>query len=761
MAVRLPMRLGVIAESERVADSPDRAFVIEPSVGSVARSKGSLYLLVTCTQPGGRAREATRIVAEAIRDLYYYDESAGIRVCLVKAIIAAGKRLAHDRERYGLALDAAGNGPVGVAAAVVRGAELYVVSVGPAEAYLVRQARISTLPDPHRERGLPAAALEPEVWRGDLAIGDSLALISPNVVARLGVDELKDALVTLHPQSAMEHLHNRFVTADGHGSDGAIAFEATEVSATQKQRTLVPVRAPEPLAGAPERSPIPLADSVSDGVAAVQAGAHQARSAARGVFSRALWRLQDLLPRREPRYRRVTTVTTRRENQRRAAVAVISLALLAAAVGVAAFLGTGGQQEGTLSSLTVGQRALQQVQGDLAQVTAPGIDLVVDDPPTAQRLLADAYRQLAVAEAAGIPAVTTTPLRERTVAALDRLFRVVDVAPRVAFTFAGKTPPNLAGLVRGPDGAPYVLDAATKTVYRIDLKAKKAVAVVKAGMATAAGVKVGEPRFIAVGGPDLLVLDAKNVLWRWRPADRKGNGTLTRVKVNGATTWGSDVLAIGTYLRNPDAGLYNLYVVDPSEQQILRYSPAADGNGFPAPSSGYLATAQSVDAVTALLIDGDVFVVDGGAIERYVAGHTGDWRAADPGDEILRPAPSFLLIASATAARTGSLYALDRTNGRVIAYDKGSGEFREQYRLGAAGGWGDVRAMIVDAGKDGDPSTLWWIDAGRLMSASLAASPSGAATETGSPSPSGSPPASRAAGPSAGATGSTAPSSAP
>ena len=48
-----------------------------------------------------------------------------------------------------------GNGPIGSAIAVVRDNELYVATVGPAEAYLIRQARLSTLPDPHRERGLP------------------------------------------------------------------------------------------------------------------------------------------------------------------------------------------------------------------------------------------------------------------------------------------------------------------------------------------------------------------------------------------------------------------------------------------------------------------------------------------------------------------------------------------------------------------------------------------------------------------------------
>ena len=102
MAVRLQIRLGTVPEEQRLSDSPDRVLVVEPTVGAVSRSKGSLYLLVTCRQTGKGPREATRFVAEAIRDQYYYDESAGIRVCIVKAIVAANRKLNHARDRLGI-----------------------------------------------------------------------------------------------------------------------------------------------------------------------------------------------------------------------------------------------------------------------------------------------------------------------------------------------------------------------------------------------------------------------------------------------------------------------------------------------------------------------------------------------------------------------------------------------------------------------------------------------------------------------------------
>ena len=277
---------------------------------------------------------------------------------------------------------------------VVRGNEMYVATVGPAEAYLIRQARLSTLPDPHRERGLPSSGLEPEVWRGEVTVGDSLVLISPNIVARLGADELKDAMVTLHPQSAMEHLHQRFRAAEGAGSDGAIAFEATEVAPTTRGRVLVPVRPPEPLAGAPDRSPIPLADNVQAAGAAMSAAADSARVVAGNAMERIIARLHEVLPRRKPAYRRVTPLASRRETQRRAAIAVIALLVVVGSLAMSVWAFGGQRQQQAISSVNAGQDALDKAKANLALVSGPGIDLIEDDRDQAIQLLTEAYDQL-------------------------------------------------------------------------------------------------------------------------------------------------------------------------------------------------------------------------------------------------------------------------------------------------------------------------------------------------------------------------------
>ncbi len=738
------MKLGFVPEQDRLPDSPDTIVTHEPTIGATLRSKGSLFLLVTGRVSGPRLREATELVAQSIDHDYFYDESAGIAVCLAKAIKAANKKIAQQRDRLG---GDVASGPIGVAAAVVRGNELYVVTVGPAEAYLIRQARLATLPDVNREHGLPAAELEPDVWRGEISVGDSLLLASPGLVARLGTDAIKDALVTLHPQSAAEHLHHQFVAADGSGSDGAIALEATEVSATTKQRHLIPVKPPEPLAGTPDRSPIPLADGVSAGAAAVSQSASKAKTAAGGAAGRLFGGFLDRLPRRGvPHDRRVTSASSRQETQRRAAVAMLALVVVIASLGLGVwYLGGSGGSPSNLGSLNAGQKALRAAQTAIDQVYGPGVDLVKNDPPQAKELLTKAWQQLEAAAAGGIPASAIAPLRTKAQAGLDELYGLTPVGASTLFSFAdAKTPADLGGVVYGPDRVPYVLDRATQAVYRVDTRTGKATPVARSGQAVS-GVKIAEPRYIALAGPDVLILDSKNQLWRWRPAG-SGKGSLAKVKVKGASSWGDDIRGLGAFVRNVDQGLYNLYVVDPSGKQILVYTPAFDGSGFPGDPSGWLAAPQDVSTVDTMLIDGDVYLSRDGGITRYARGGKTGWTPADPGDALLRPAPAYSVIASGTDKGLGSVYGYDRANSRVLKIDKDNGAIQAQYRLATGDpGWADLRGMIVVAGTGSEPDTLIWVDKGRVMSSLLeaiqgpTASPGASPSASSSASPAASP----------------------
>jgi hypothetical protein len=430
--------------------------------------------------------------------------------------------------------------------------------------------------------------------------------------------------------------------------------------------------------------------------------------------------------------------------QRRAAMALLALVVVVGGLGAAAFLFGGRQPTGAaIATLDSAQTALDTARANLNRVIGPGIDLVANDPQHAEQLLTEAYTSIETASHGGIPASTTGPLRTQIVAGLDRLYKMVDVTSTALFTFPDKPAVDLKALVKGPDGAPFVLDAATKTVYRIDLANRKASAIFRAGNKPSTGGTEGTPILIGVGGRDLLMVDDKNVVWRWRPANTTGKGTITRVTAKGASEWGAGVLAIGTFIRDSEANLYNFYVVDPSQQQILRYSPAADGGGFPSSPNLWLTAARDVSGISSMYIDGDVWVADGGQILRLVSGNSAGWTAVAPGDSILRHVPAYRVIGSAADRRTGTIYGYDPANQRVIALSKVNGAYIQQFRLAsAATGWSDVRGFYIQAGLQGEPDTMVWLSANGIQSVVLEAAGT-TPSESSAPSAQASPAASR------------------
>ncbi|MFI5253934.1 MAG: hypothetical protein ACHQ15_00530 [Candidatus Limnocylindrales bacterium] len=744
MAVRLHLKIGIVPGPDRLPTSADTVIHREPETGSAIRSKGNLYGLV-CVRSGaaGRSAEAAALVGATIRDRYYYDESAGIPVCLQKAVLAANQQLRHGREGSGLA-----EGALGVCVAVVRGHELYVATIGDADAYLVRSARLLSLPDADRGDGLPAPG-DPRVhvWRGEIAVGDSLLLVSGNVTRLVGEEEFKNAVVTLHPQSAVEHLHHLFVAAGGDGSDTILALEASEAPVTRAEHRLVPVRPAEPLAGAPVRSPIPLADPLANAAAAVGDRVRGIRTILGGTVIAIADRLLDLLPRRAPRYRPVRPLWSRRDSQQRAGVAVLSLIGFFVVVGIGIWVLLPGK-EGTIGQVNAGEAALTAATGEIDQVYSGG--LIAADPTRATELLRQAWTDLKKATDLGVAEGTLRPLRDRATAGLDTLYGVRDVTSRVVFDLRASLSPNadVVDLVPGPDGAAYLLDHATSSLVRVDLATGKAKVVVTKGDADAGGRQIGEPWMLATAGPDIFILDLDSVLWRWRPSDAKGGGTLARLRLGGDTALGNDVKDMATFARNGTASLYFLYVVDPSSKQVLRFPPAADGSGYPAAPSDYLASPTDVTPFHQIFIDGDVYLLQSDRVVRYVQGHIDSFQLADPPDaDDVRPGHDYRLMAASPVADAGRMWLWDAEWKRVLLFSKSTSEYLEQY-MAAPGqeGFATMRGMYVVEG-EGAPAVMIWTDGSQLLSTTLtqtggpAASPSPSAGSSASvgASPSGSP----------------------
>jgi hypothetical protein len=154
--------------------------------------------------------------------------------------------------------------------------------------------------------------------------------------------------------------------------------------------------------------------------------------------------------------------------------------------------------------------------------------------------------------------------------------------------------------------------------------------------------------------------------------------------------------------------------------------------------------------MTSIYLDGDMYVVESGGLERFTSGKTGDWTAGVPNDTLLRPAPKVTLVAGSGERYKGRVYTFDPASRRILAYDKGKGTFVEQYRLaGGSDAWKDLRAMYVIGGVEDQPSTLVWLSADGVHQAVLTPTETPAAPgASGSPGPSGSAGPSSSAAPS-------------
>jgi hypothetical protein len=758
------MKLGVVAEPQRPPDSPDTVLVVEPSIGSTIRTKGNLYLVVTGSG-GGELRSATNMVAERIRHEYYYDESAGITVCLQKAVKTANREL-RITERLAVSHEG-GGGPIGIALAVVRANELYVATIGPAEAYLVRDARLLTLPEPGPASGLPNEdATDPEIWHGDMVAGDSLILISPNATRRIGLGPIQDAVIQLHPQVAIEQIH-RQLTGGGigvSGGDGMLALEASEVPVTQKLQPLKPVWPADSLAGVPAHSPIPLADNVMEGMSAAKHTAKQIQRTADGVVRHGVYGLFDRMPRRSVQRVRVTPIQVQRERQRRLASAVIGLLVVLGVVGSSLWYLGGTRVSNKVDQQQRGQSAYIQAESDVLSVFGAGRDLLTSDPRTAKQLLEDAYRNLKTAKQNGYTDDELASLSSQVMIGLNRLYKVTVLTPELVLSFGNDI---LTGIVQGPDSAAYVIDHSNDSLYRVDLgsRAKKVVTLKGVAPPNSGGAAVAAPLLLTTGGPDVVMLDDSNQVWRYRPPGPGaiGDGTTVKINVEDSGTWGANVRGIGTFLTDASLGQYNLYVVVPSAGNVFKYPPALDGTGYYAKArSPYILgeAGAGVNNVDDMYIDGSVYLLDGGIVKRYDSGQATvkNWTADPPGDTVVRPAAPYYtrIISDNVVADQGNLYIYDGPGRRVVVIAKSNGAYVGEYVLPASSPYfSAMTGMFIRTGPNGSSPTLFWIEAGNLLRASLTGagtaspSPGASGSETSSPSASASAKASGKAGPTA------------
>ncbi|MDH4334772.1 MAG: hypothetical protein OEW24_05870 [Chloroflexota bacterium] len=725
MSNRLSTRIGLPAADERGVGALDIVRFREPATGAEARTKGSLFVVAQLTGGAAPLANAASEALEALERDYYYDMSVGALGALSKALAGANRRLFHQRGRLGIPR----RGAVSIVALVVRGREGHVAKLGPAAAVIVRGGRMYELPPPPtaaeedpriRIRQVAetlgeALEVQPFTWQGELTPDDRIALLSRNLADVVGTDELQQAISTLRPAAAVEHLQQLFRIRGGVGSDGVLALEVIELAATATNRQLQAVRPAEPLAGLPDHSPVPLADAIG-------AGLHRAGDAIDGaqalVAKGILYGVNILLafvPRRRPAYPTSIPRTALREEGRRRRLGLLGMAGVAALMAVGASVASLPNPDPTDAILraSLARAAVVEAQDLVAAVSerVGGRDLVDRDPATATELLTAAGVALQRAADAGVSAADLAPLERRVDRGLDAVYAVTRLSEAstvvdLGAAFADIDPLDMA---LASDGSLWVIELARGRMVRIDPVTGDATVVYRSGQELDGGV-AGAPWMLATAATDVVLIDRQRQAWRFDLVEQVAHQLVMR---------GLDAVSASSHLlaalqHRPPLEIFNLYLVDAAADEVRKWSSGTIVPvTYPTDPEQFLSEAPDLAAGAArdVLVDANLWLLHPGTVTRVNFGTPliqEDYSLDPPPDAAIRQPLGYTLLDGATIGERELFYVYDAANARIIAFQRADGAFVRQWlapRDGAESGLlATVVAMTVTSVADGPPA---------------------------------------------------------
>ncbi len=725
MSNRLSTRIGLPAADERGAGALDIVRFREPATGAEARTKGSLFVVAQLTGGGAPLARAVGEALEVLERDFYYDMSVGALGALSKALAGANRRLFHQRARLGIPR----RGSVSVVALVVRGREGHVAKLGPAAAVIVRGGRMYELPpppaaaeeDPRIRTRLVAETLgealevQPFTWQGELTPDDRIALLSRNLADLVGTDELQQAISTLRPAAAVEHLQQLFRIRGGVGSDAVLALEVIELAATATTRQLEAVRPAEPLAGLPDHSPVPLADAIGSGL-------HRAGDAIDGaqalIAKGILYGVNILLafvPRRRPAYPTSIPRTALREEGRRRRLGLLGMAGVAGLMAVGATVASLPNPDPTDAILraSIARTAVLEAQDLIATVNerVGGRDLVDREPETATELLNAAAAALRRATDAGVSSVDLAPLERRVGRGLDAVYAVTRISETTTVADLGAAFDDFDPLdmALAGDGSLWVIELARGRVVRVDPATGDSVVVYRSGQELVGGI-AGAPWMLATAATDMVLVDRQRQAWRFDLVEQVAHPLAMR---------GLDAVSAGSHLlaalqHRPPLEIFNLYLVDAAADEVRKWSAGSVVPvTYPGDPEQFLSEAPDLPAGAArdLLVDANLWLLHSDTVTRVNFGTPliqEDYSLDPPPDAAVRRSLGYTLLDAATIGERELFYAYDAANARIIAFQRADGAFVRQWlapRDGAESGLLDtVLAMTVSSVADGPPA---------------------------------------------------------
>ncbi len=259
---------------------------------------------------------------------------------------------------------------------------------------------------------------------------------------------------------------------------------------------------------------------------------------------------------------------------------------------------------------------------------------------------------------------------------------VLNAAP-LLITFADPKTKATRVIVRTPDL--FILDRGAQRVYRYQLNDLGAGATPTPadGVILKPGDRIekryddrAETRTVGelfdlfwVDAGRLVALDRTGVFYQYDP----GRGTWVWRAVSDPAAWARATMGV-TYANN-------LYLLDASRPQILRYvTAAADIAAWSAATTYFAPGVPPPDLTTVIdaAIDGDVWLLrDNGSLLRYNQGKPNELVLSGIEVPITKPSALF------TSEKVSNLYIADAGNQRLVQIDKTTGKFARQFKPSA------------------------------------------------------------------------------
>jgi hypothetical protein len=678
--------------------------------------KGDLFIVLELRGDRDEAErnELSRLLAVTIRNTYY-QSSGSVTASLRRALLAANERLLSENgPDPGYSQDpesehgtADGRLLAGVAAAAVRGEDVFIASVGPAVTYTVTRGMVTQFPgtspwlDMANPQGTGAPALgrrrglDVQLFHVLVEPGDILVLGDSRLAAHMSPGKVEEAVAYQGVEGALTNLGK---LTGGHDctallveiqakSKGPLRELERPVARSRPSPPRQPV-SPEPAAMSDPEPRVTVSRASGGGIMAALAGAvrrvgqipvgHWLAALVKGLLAllMVVWTglrtiISRVLPNQDGRgpARQYATAAAQAHRPRTSPLpqgALRTVALLIPVI-VVLIVGLTYWQKGVARENEFNE-LLEQAQIIYEQSLAA-------DAATARDLLAQSEALLTQAEAIKPGEATIGELRGSMAEhqdKIDKVERLYWVGELRSYDDPGTQPRRV--VVNGLDV--YVLENGNDQVFQHQLdEANDALepdevdpVLVRRAQQVETAV-VGEMIdlvWMPAGGnrqtSDLLILESGGLL-EYNPS-----WGLVPVEIADQEAW-SLPTAVGGYFGN-------FYILDPQARQIFRYVPSAED--YSIPPQNYFADDVAVDLTGAvdMAIDGFIYVLYAdGTIRKFEGGEAVEFQVA----EINKPLGRSTAIYTAPDDVAQYLYVADAGNKRVVQLNK-DGRFVRQFK---------------------------------------------------------------------------------